>query len=411
MGSTKPLKRVLYLSYDGMTDPLGQSQVLPYLTGLCRQGYAFTLISFEKEGVYEKGRVRVQEICDEAGIKWVPLPYTKKPPIISTLKDVWNMRATALKMHQEAPFDLVHCRSYISALAGEWLKKKTGVPFLFDMRGFWADERVDGGLWNLGNPLFKTVFNFFKRKEKDFLTGADGIISLTWAGREEIEKWGLQTVPVQVIPCCVDTTLFDPAHTNAAGVAALKAKLDIPSQNTVVGYVGSLGTWYQLPEMLAFFATWLQKQPDSTLLFVTLEPEAMILAAAQSAGIPATQIRVTGASRKEMPHYIALMDWGLFFIKPAYSKKASSPVKQGEMMAMGLPVICNSGVGDSDRIITQYEAGVLVKGYTTKDFEESIAQAEQQQFDSQKIRSGALDYFSLDKGIEDYATAYKSILG
>ena len=40
-------KNVLYISYDGMTDPLGQSQVLPYLSGLSKEGYSFHLISFE----------------------------------------------------------------------------------------------------------------------------------------------------------------------------------------------------------------------------------------------------------------------------------------------------------------------------------------------------------------------------
>ena len=30
--------RVLYISYDGMTDALGQSQVLPYLCGLAQRG-------------------------------------------------------------------------------------------------------------------------------------------------------------------------------------------------------------------------------------------------------------------------------------------------------------------------------------------------------------------------------------
>ena len=41
-------RSVLYLSYDGMSDPLGQSQVLPYLAGLTRRGHRITLVSFEK---------------------------------------------------------------------------------------------------------------------------------------------------------------------------------------------------------------------------------------------------------------------------------------------------------------------------------------------------------------------------
>ena len=36
------------------------------------------------------------------------------------------------------------------------------------MRGFWPDERVEGGLWNLQNPLYKLVYNYFKKKKETF---------------------------------------------------------------------------------------------------------------------------------------------------------------------------------------------------------------------------------------------------
>ena len=45
---------VLYLSYDGMTDPLGQAQVIPYLQELSsKHGHTYTLISFEKKERYD----------------------------------------------------------------------------------------------------------------------------------------------------------------------------------------------------------------------------------------------------------------------------------------------------------------------------------------------------------------------
>ncbi len=48
------MKSVLYTTYDGLTDPLGQSQILPYLQQLCREGYQFTILSFEKRERYQK---------------------------------------------------------------------------------------------------------------------------------------------------------------------------------------------------------------------------------------------------------------------------------------------------------------------------------------------------------------------
>jgi hypothetical protein len=42
-------KHILYITYDGLTDFLGQSQVLPYILGLEEKGYRFSILSFEKK--------------------------------------------------------------------------------------------------------------------------------------------------------------------------------------------------------------------------------------------------------------------------------------------------------------------------------------------------------------------------
>ncbi len=96
-------------------------------------------------------------------------PYTSKPPILSTIKDLRKLKSEIKTLHSTHHFDIVHCRSYITALAGIWMKRKWGVKFVFDMRGFWADERVDGNIWKLNNPIFKLVYTFFKKKERAIL--------------------------------------------------------------------------------------------------------------------------------------------------------------------------------------------------------------------------------------------------
>ena len=63
------LRKILYISYDGMTDPLGQSQVLPYLVGLTKKGCQFHLISFEKQERFEKFESTIRQICSDAGIE------------------------------------------------------------------------------------------------------------------------------------------------------------------------------------------------------------------------------------------------------------------------------------------------------------------------------------------------------
>lgn len=405
-------RTVLYISYDGMTDPLGQSQVLPYLVGLSKKGYNIHLLSFEKEGRFQKGRLLIEQICKDAGIQWHPKSYTKKPPILSTVKDVRAMRKTAALLHAIHHFDLIHCRSYIAALAGQWMKKQFGMPFIFDMRGFWADERVDGGIWNLSNPVFKRVYRFFKRKEKQFLREAAAIISLTHNAKKELEsRTSLeQPLPIAVIPCCVDLDLFNPENISPEMLSQKRDTLNIDASGFVVSYIGSIGTWYLLDEMLLFFKVLKEKYSNAIFLFITTESAAFILDRAIVLGIAKESFRITPAARKEMPLYISLSDYSLFFIKPAYSKKASSPTKQGEIMAMGKPIICNTEVGDTDYIIKKYNAGLLIDTFSDEQFEKVVSAIENTVFDNTIIQNGANDFFSLEKGVVSYEAVYEAIL-
>src|SRR5882757_6303036 len=150
-------KNILYITYDGLTDSLGQSQVLPYLKGLSKHGYKFTILSFEKKDKYKRDREYIEQLTSESGIRWVPLPFTSKPPLLSKFYDAVRMKQKAIQLQKQFHFGMVHCRSYISADAGLMLKKKFGVKFFFDMRGFWADEKKDG-TWDVSKPLFKRVY-------------------------------------------------------------------------------------------------------------------------------------------------------------------------------------------------------------------------------------------------------------
>lgn len=99
-------QNILYLSYDGMTDPLGQSQVLPYIIGLTKYGYKFSLISFEKLERFESQRAEIEKICRENNIDWSPLIYTKNPPILSTIYDLTKLFATIFRLHKKIIFAL-----------------------------------------------------------------------------------------------------------------------------------------------------------------------------------------------------------------------------------------------------------------------------------------------------------------
>ena len=188
-------KNVLFISLDGMTDPLGQSQVLPYLKGLAEKGYGIFLISCEKKERFEKGKAKIERICSEHEINWFPQPYLTRPKGVATWLQVRHMYREAIRLHAKYHFAATHCRSYVPALVGLKLKRRKGIPFIFDMRGFWADERVEGNLWNLDRPWYKVAYNFMKRRERAFLREAAQIVSLTNRGKAIIEEMGIEPLP------------------------------------------------------------------------------------------------------------------------------------------------------------------------------------------------------------------------
>ena len=407
-------KHVLYLSYDGMTDPLGQSQVIPYLQGLSRKGYQISLISFEKPAHFSIYKDAIRASLERSDIHWVPLKYHKHPPVFSTLFDIWQMRVNAERLQRDQNFSIIHCRSYLSALVGLYMKKKYGTKFLFDMRGFWADERVEGGLWNRDNIVFNWIYKFFKEKEKQFLEEADCTISLTEDGKRVIHEWGHirnNPIPIEVISCCADLSLFDRSKVTIQQVIRLREKLGIDESDFVLLYLGSIGTWYMLGEMLDFFKVLSKYKAQARFLFLTKDNPEYIIRAASTREIDSNRLIITSADRKDMPQHMALAHLSVFFIKPVYSKRASSPTKQGELMGMGTPIICNVGIGDTAKIIQDVEAGAVVADFTEENYHIICNELDHLlSLSVSNIRSGAQQLYSLDKGVEAYTKVYENLL-
>jgi glycosyltransferase involved in cell wall biosynthesis len=405
-------KKVLYISYDGMTDPLGQSQVIPYLRELAKKGYHFTILSVEKKKRLQASGKQIKQLLTASGIEWEPLIFTKRPPVVSKIYDQYKLNATAIRLHQQNKFDLVHCRSYVAAAAGLKIAHRFAVPFLFDMRGFWVDERVESGLWNLHNPLYRWFYKIYKKKEKRYLQQSAHIVSLTQRGKEElINAYAVPAGKVTVIRCCADFDHFDYRKISGGEKEQVKEKLGISKDSIVLSYLGSLGGWYMTDEMMDFFGLMSRQVPGSKFFFITHDNREMIFSKAMEKGINEADIRVQPAGRNEVPLYLSVSDLNIFFIRPTYSKMASSPTKHAEVMGMGIPVICND-IGDTGSILKATHSGWVIKDFTTSAYEAAIKEIPGLLVtNKQDIRQSAFGYFDLEKGVLDYLTIYKELVG
>ncbi|MBK9462371.1 MAG: glycosyltransferase [Sphingobacteriales bacterium] len=400
---------ILYISYDGMTDPLGQSQVLPYIIGIQQQlACTFTLLSCEKPDRFAQQGNAIQQLMDTNGIDWQPLLFHTKPPFVAKLYDQYQLKRRALQLHRQKQFAWVHCRSYVAAMVGEEMKQKTGIKMLFDMRGFWVDERVEGGMWNLKNPFYQLAYQYYKHREAKLINIADAIVVLTQRAKTEIETWAswqAQKAPITVIPCSADFDHFT-IPTSAQKQTACQA-LQIPTNSLVISYLGSIGTWYMLNEMLDFFFQIKQTFSNAILLFITPDSPNLLLPQIAAHNISPESVRIVSATRQQVPYYMAASDVNLFFIRNSYAKQASSPVKLGEVLAMGIPIITNSGVGDVDTIVQNTHAGMVLNACTIANYQQTTQKLpDLLHKNKNEIRQKAAEYYLLSKAVTKYAAIY-----
>ena len=78
----------------------------------------------------------------------------------------------------------------------------------------------------------------------------------------------------------------------------------------------------------------------------------------------------------EMPRYLQAADVAVSLIKPCYSKQSSSPTKMAEYLAAGLPVICNTGIGDLDELVETDRVGVLLHEFNETSYLRALAEVE-----------------------------------
>jgi glycosyltransferase involved in cell wall biosynthesis len=360
---------VLFISYNALIEPLGPTQILPYISGLA-DTCEMAVLSFEKRvrSADEDARdtAALDKILSARGIRWIRLRYHKRPSLPATLFDIARGVMRIVGEHRRQPFDLLHARGYVPGAIAWVVKKRTGVPFLFDIRGLQAEEYADAGHWDVRGFKFRLT----KRVEQAILHDADGIVTLTNAIRPVLREFdGLKrratAPPWSVIPTCVDLDHFS---FDAAGRQRVRAHLNVGDRPVLV-YAGSIGTWYLLDEMLDFYQAARARWPGLFLLALVNRSPETVAGALAARGIAADDYRVTWARHEEMPAYLSAADAGIAFIRPCVSKRSSSPTKYAEYLACGLPMVANAGVGDVDDLLARTGAGAILSEHSPQAYQ------------------------------------------
>ncbi len=404
--------RTLYISHNGMTEPLGHAQVLPYLIGLARRGVGVEIVSFERAGTTKDAIATVTDRLQREGIRWQPM---MRSPSHALPRKVWEATSAVVRGLVAALMrrpDIVHARSYLPAAAADIIARLAPrARLLFDVRGMLAEEAADGGGWKRDGVRYRLV----KRYEHYLFHHAAGIVVLTEALRKILRGQSLVpgTTPIEVVPCCVDEASFrvDPRER-----ARVRAELGL-TDRTVVVYSGTLGSWYKAREMARFVGLLRRERPDTALLVLTQANAGELVQAARAEGLGEADIVVRSVPPGEMPSALSAGDLGLSFIEPCFSKIGSSPTKVAEYLAAGLSVVVNAEVGDQallaedDKacvVLPSFEQGALADGAARAAALLRTPQPERAASASQVARAR----FSLaDLGVPRYLSLYETLCG
>jgi glycosyltransferase involved in cell wall biosynthesis len=388
---------ILYISYTGLLEPLGQSQVLAYLVPLAEQR-TIHLLSFEKPGSWlDVDTVEaVRQQIASSGIIWHPLKYTS-----STALDILRGFAKGISLCRSKKIKVIHARSYVPSVIAIYLKAIFRTRFVFDMRGFWADERVDGDIWAADSFNYRAA-KWFERK---FLDRADHIVVLTRAAELVLkEKLFAQAThpPITQIPTCVDLERF----------YLSRGRKSRPEGQFVVAYLGSASTWHLFDKVLEAFRLVLAARPEAELLIINRDEHRFIQEKISESGIPGPSTRLVAMPYSEIPRALEQVDASIFFYRQTFSRLACAPTKLGELLACGVPCMGNSGVGDVGEILQGCAVGAVVETFDQSGLSQAVElllEFTGEADIAERCRDVAEKYFSLGSGVHKYREIYQQL--
>jgi glycosyltransferase involved in cell wall biosynthesis len=305
---------------------------------------------------------------------------------------------------------MVHARSHIPATIALRLKWRFGVKMIFDVRGLMAEEYADAGHWRKDSVPYRIT----KSVEGRALAAADGVVTLTeriWPLLKQWDSLRNREVAHEVIPCCADLELFSFSQEDRA-----RRRNELALQDRfVLVYGGSIDGWYLTESMADFFVTMRKQRSDAHFLWLTPSRHERVHDLMSTRGLGESDYTVLALNSRDMPSYLSGGDAGLAFIKPCFSKLASSPTKYAEYLGCELPLIINAGIGDSDVLITRERVGALIHDFDEADYAKAWAVIEDLAGHPDQIRRRTREVarrlFDLRGiGAERYARLYREVL-
>lgn len=338
------MKKILYISHDGILDHIGQSQILPYIMQNSKI-FNFELLTFEKRNnkpYFSKYKKNLKKY----GIQWHPQIY--HVTLFGKIYDFFKLMILVNYIKFISKFNIIHCRSYIPSLSIFFLNKIFKYKYIFDIRDFWADEGIE-------IKKYKFIYKLIKKLEGKMINNANKVVCLTKIAKKHIllkysnKYQNIFDDKISVIPCGTDFNLFDSKLFKSKQISFLKKKLKIKNRKVLL-YYGSVGKNYLLDKKIFFFKT-INKNNNWFFLFIVNNDLLNLNSTLISKGLKTSDFKILNVKRESLPLYLSCVDLSIFFYREGMRSIGCSPTKLGDLFAMNIPIITDSNLGDMKSII------------------------------------------------------------
>ncbi len=357
---------VVYLVYREMLSSIIPSQVITPLVEL-NKSVPSEVVAHVPLGHLWKRRWRqkldqMRSLAHSKSLKttWLVAPPPRAPWLWS---DARRLRRWLNRRFQHDERFILHCRgAKMTNIALDATKSLSNARIIYDSRGDEVAEAYDTlGTSETGESppprSQQKQIDLMRILEHRAVTTANGVTAVSHAllntlqSRHRVDLSGRSLV----IPCCPDIDTFTPwlpQRNEARSVLGLADKF-------VVCYLGSLA-WYQMPELsLRVFRLIKQIRSDAHFLAITTQPERMEQIV-RAHGIAEEDFTIRSYPQTEVPRWLVAADLGLMLRKQDAVNHAASPVKFGEYLAAGVPVVISQELGDASETVESTNSGFVL---------------------------------------------------
>jgi len=315
-----------------------------------------------------------------------------------------HLRHAARLTERLRPRVLHAASNYANAVIALALRDATGLPVVYEVRGFWEDTWLSR---HTANADLKLSDRYVRTRalETHCMTDADLVVTLGEAMREEIIQRGVPAENVIIVPNAVSEDFLRPLPDGAV----LKASLGIQPDEQVVGLVSSLVAHEGIGTLLEAVKTLNDRGIKTRALIVGDGPERTALQR-QAADLGLNAIFTGRVPSSRVRDYHAVLDVFVVPRTPDRVCQLVTPLKPVEAMASGLPVVVSS-VRALAEIVHDKETGLLSPPLDAGALADRLQQLLASPDLRAKLGANARDWVARDRTWAHNAARYREAYG